>query len=90
MEYTKAIHALPQFHPLLIPIYNNRAASRLKTGAYSDAISDCTFVLEMSPKDTKSLLRRATAWEGLEKWENAQADYRILMSIDAVHYYLIV
>ncbi|KAI8920300.1 hypothetical protein DFJ77DRAFT_452116 [Powellomyces hirtus] len=81
-SYTLSINALPPKHLLLIPLYNNRAAARLKTGHYREAADDCTRVHEMDEKDLKSLLRRATAWEAMEKWENAVEDYRKVMGID--------
>jgi tetratricopeptide (TPR) repeat protein len=46
-SYTTAITSLPERHILLVPIYNNRAATRLKLGESSGAIEDCTVVVEM-------------------------------------------
>ncbi|KAI0076919.1 hypothetical protein K474DRAFT_1662302 [Panus rudis PR-1116 ss-1] len=45
--YTQAISALPPSHLLLIPLYNNRALTRLKTGDHSGAIEDTTLVLNL-------------------------------------------
>jgi hypothetical protein len=66
----------------LIPLYNNRAAARLKTGEYRGVVDDCNAVQSLDSRDLKSLLRRATAWEALEKWEDAKGDYEMLMSVD--------
>ncbi|KAI9098084.1 hypothetical protein DFS34DRAFT_580223 [Phlyctochytrium arcticum] len=82
-SYTAAITALPNGHLALIPLYNNRAAARLKTGHYREAIEDCTTVQELDKKDLKCLLRRATAWEAMEKWEGARDDYELIMSADS-------
>ncbi|KAJ3027473.1 hypothetical protein HDV00_011043 [Rhizophlyctis rosea] len=81
--YTLAITALPAGHTNLIALYNNRCAARLKTGHYKEAIEDADEVLKIDGRDVKSLLRRAMAWEGLEKWEEARGDYRKIMGIDA-------
>ena len=46
-SYSYAIAALPESHLLLVPLYNNRALTRIKTGEYSGAIDDCTIVLKI-------------------------------------------
>ncbi|KAI8927863.1 hypothetical protein BC831DRAFT_450745 [Entophlyctis helioformis] len=82
-QYTSAISALPSGHALLVPLLNNRAASRLKTGHHKEAVGDCDAVQALEPGDVKSLLRRATAYEALEKWDLARDDYRRIMAVDA-------
>ena len=81
--YSKAIDCLPSGHSSLAPLYNNRAGARLKTGSYNEAVKDCNQVQELEPNELKSLLRRASAYEALEKWEDAQSDYRCIMAIDS-------
>jgi tetratricopeptide (TPR) repeat protein len=81
--YTSAIQCLPENHLNLVALFNNRAGARLKTGAYTDAVQDCNKVQELEPNEVKSLLRRATAFEALEKWEDAQSDYRKIMILDS-------
>lgn len=83
MWYSKAIDCLPSGHSSLAPLYNNRAGARLKTGSYNEAVRDCNLVQELEPNELKSLLRRASAYEALEKWEYAQSDYRSIMAIDS-------
>ena len=80
--YTLAIQCLPENHASLAPLYNNRAGARLKIGGYAEAVLDCNKVQELEPMEIKSLLRRANAFEGMEKWEEAQADYRKILVID--------
>eukprot|EP00842_Homolaphlyctis_polyrhiza_P005101 jgi/Hompol1/5592/HPOL_004558-RA len=82
-QYTLAIQALPAQHAQLATLFNNRAAARLKTGNYKDAVEDCSAVQELDPGDLKSLLRRATAYEAMEKWQLARDDYRTIMAADA-------
>ncbi|KAI0711020.1 hypothetical protein C8T65DRAFT_739591 [Cerioporus squamosus] len=45
--YSAAITALPDKHLLLIPLYNNRALTRLKNGDAAGAIEDCTVVIDL-------------------------------------------
>jgi len=45
--YTSAITSLPPNHALLIALYTNRAASRLKTGDSGGAAGDCTSALRI-------------------------------------------
>ena len=45
--YTSAITCLPPNHALLIALYTNRAASRLKTGDSGGAAGDCTSALRI-------------------------------------------
>ncbi|KAH8113405.1 hypothetical protein DFH11DRAFT_1689547 [Phellopilus nigrolimitatus] len=45
--YSTAVTGLPANHLLLIPLYNNRALTRIKTGDHSGAVDDCTIVLSI-------------------------------------------
>lgn len=45
--YTSAIAALPDSHLLLVPLYNNRALARIKTGDHSGAIEDSSAVIAL-------------------------------------------
>ncbi len=45
--YSAAITALPEKHLLLVPLYNNRALTRLKNGDAAGAIEDCTVVIDL-------------------------------------------
>ncbi|TXT05062.1 hypothetical protein VHUM_03882 [Vanrija humicola] len=45
--YSTAISSLPSGHLLLIPLYNNRAAARLKLGEASSSAADSTTVIEL-------------------------------------------
>ncbi|KAG8923414.1 hypothetical protein FRC01_012790, partial [Tulasnella sp. 417] len=46
-SFSQAINVLPERHMGLVPLWNNRAMSRLKTGDGPGAVSDCTAVLEI-------------------------------------------
>ena len=46
-SYSYAISELPDSHLLLVPLYTNRALTRIKTGDHSGAIDDCTAALSI-------------------------------------------
>lgn len=45
--YSAAISSLPHGHLLLVPLYNNRAATRLKLGESGGTVQDCTTVIDL-------------------------------------------
>ncbi|XP_036949464.1 sperm-associated antigen 1A [Acanthopagrus latus] len=63
-------------------LYSNRAACYLKDGNSSDCIQDCTKALELQPYSLKPLLRRAMAYESLERYRKAYVDYKTVLQID--------
>ncbi|XP_035483243.2 sperm-associated antigen 1 isoform X1 [Scophthalmus maximus] len=66
----------------LCVLYSNRAACYLKDGNSQDCIQDCTRALELQPFSLKPLLRRAMAYESLERYRKAYADYKTVLQID--------
>jgi hypothetical protein len=44
--YSTAISSLPTGHILLVPLWNNRAAARLKLGHSEGVVTDCTAVID--------------------------------------------
>lgn len=63
-------------------LYSNRAASYLKDGNCNECIKDCTVSLELVPFGIKSLLRRAAAYEAVERYRQAYVDYKTVLQID--------
>ncbi|XP_007530930.1 mitochondrial import receptor subunit TOM34 [Erinaceus europaeus] len=63
-------------------LYSNRAACHLKDGNCTDCIKDCTSALALVPFGMKPLLRRASAYEALEKYSLAYVDYMTVLQID--------
>jgi hypothetical protein len=53
--------------PNISTLLNNRAACHLKNGNSRGCIDDCTKSLELVPVNLKALLRRAQAYESIEK-----------------------
>ncbi|XP_060798379.1 sperm-associated antigen 1A [Neoarius graeffei] len=64
-------------------LYSNRAACYLKDGNCTDCIQDCTSALELRPFSLKPLLRRAMAYEALERYRKAYVDYKTVLQIDS-------
>ena len=46
-SYTAALDPLPTGHLLTVPLLNNRAAARVKSGDHAGAIADCSQVIEI-------------------------------------------
>ncbi|XP_015334273.1 mitochondrial import receptor subunit TOM34 isoform X1 [Marmota marmota marmota] len=63
-------------------LYSNRAACHLKDGNCTDCIKDCNSALALVPFSMKPLLRRASAYEALEKYPLAYVDYKTVLQID--------
>uniref|UniRef100_A0A8D0LBZ0 Sperm associated antigen 1 n=1 Tax=Sphenodon punctatus TaxID=8508 RepID=A0A8D0LBZ0_SPHPU len=64
-------------------LYSNRAACYLKEGNCSDCIQDCSRALELHPFSLKPLLRRAMAYESMERYRQAYVDYKTVLQIDS-------
>ena len=56
-------------------LYSNRAACRMKLGDCQGCIADCDNALELCPDSPKPLLRRAMAFEAIEKWVHHDINY---------------
>nr|XP_006639815.1 PREDICTED: mitochondrial import receptor subunit TOM34 [Lepisosteus oculatus]XP_015220603.1 PREDICTED: mitochondrial import receptor subunit TOM34 [Lepisosteus oculatus] len=63
-------------------LYSNRAASYLKDGNCTECVKDCTTSLSLVPFAIKPLLRRAAAYEALERYRLAYVDYKTVLQVD--------
>ncbi|XP_014668124.1 PREDICTED: sperm-associated antigen 1-like [Priapulus caudatus] len=63
-------------------LYSNRAACYFKTGDCRASIEDCDRALEETPHSLKPLLRKAAAFETMEKYGFAYVNNRHVLSID--------
>ncbi|TKS71835.1 Mitochondrial import receptor subunit TOM34 [Collichthys lucidus] len=84
--YSQAITALEKSNKKnpedLGILHSNRAAAYLKDGNCAECVKDCNTSLELFPFNIKSLLRRAAAYEALERYRNAYIDYKTALQID--------
>jgi tetratricopeptide (TPR) repeat protein len=62
--------------------YTNRAACNAQQHLYKSVIADCNAAIEINPKLSKAFMRRAMAHEGLEKWQKAADDYKMVMELE--------
>ncbi|XP_006859243.1 PREDICTED: sperm-associated antigen 1 [Chrysochloris asiatica] len=63
-------------------LYSNRAACCLKGGNCSGCVQDCNRALNLHPFSVKPLLRRALAYETVERYREAYVDYKTVLKID--------
>ncbi len=63
----------------LIPILNYTTACYKQISNFDGVISDCTAVLEVDPENVKALIRRAQAFEGVERYRFALQDVKTVL-----------
>jgi stress-induced-phosphoprotein 1 len=64
---------------LALKAYSNRAACYKQISNFDGVISDCTSVLEIDPENVKALVRRAQAFEGVERYRFALQDVKTVL-----------
>lgn len=62
--------------------YCNRAACWVHLGRDQEAVDDCRVAFKLKPGYLKALMRRAQAYERLDKLEDALSDYKEVLVID--------
>ena len=85
-HYTKCLDALlkkqkKQDSELALKAYSNRAACYKQISNFDGVIADCTAVLEVEPENVKALIRRAQAFEGVERYRFALQDCKTVLSM---------
>ena len=84
-HYSKCIETLQNEGktgtPLALKAYSNRAACYKQISNFDGTISDCTAVLEVEPENIKALIRRAQAFEGVERYRFALQDVKTVLSM---------
>eukprot|EP00545_Synedropsis_sp_CCMP1620_P013973 CAMPEP_0119012608 /NCGR_PEP_ID=MMETSP1176-20130426/7059_1 /TAXON_ID=265551 /ORGANISM="Synedropsis recta cf, Strain CCMP1620" /LENGTH=323 /DNA_ID=CAMNT_0006965601 /DNA_START=26 /DNA_END=997 /DNA_ORIENTATION=+ len=66
---------------LALKAYSNRAACYKQISNFDGTISDCTAVLEIDPENVKALIRRAQAFEGVERYRFALQDVKSVLTM---------
>lgn len=66
---------------LILKAYSNRAACYKQISNFDGTISDCTAVLEIDPENVKALIRRAQAFEGVERYRFALQDVKTVLTM---------
>lgn len=84
-HYTKCLDKLQSEgksgSDLALKAYANRAACYKQISNFDGVISDCTAVLEVDPENVKALIRRAQAFEGLERYRFALQDTKTVLQM---------
>lgn len=84
-EYTKCLDKLQKEgkaeSPLALKAYSNRAACYKQISNFDGTIADCTAVLEVEPENIKALIRRAQAFEGVERYRFALQDIKTVLTM---------
>lgn len=86
--YTSAIHMLMDdqndFKNALAVLFSSRAMCEMKTGRCRECIHDCNKSLNFTPT-VKAFLRRAAAFETIEKYLSAYSDFQACLQIDGTN-----
>ncbi|RAL37924.1 hypothetical protein DM860_000618 [Cuscuta australis] len=84
LKYEKALALLPKNHIGVALLHTNLASCYMQMGIgeYPSAINECNLALEVSPKYTKALIRRAKCYESLHRLDLAQRDVNHALGIE--------
>jgi len=84
-EYTKCLDLLAKqgksTSELALKALSNRAACNKQISHFDAVIEDCTAVLEVEPDNVKALIRRAQAFEGVERYRFALQDTKTVLQM---------
>ncbi|KAL4193681.1 hypothetical protein AMTRI_Chr06g200750 [Amborella trichopoda] len=83
-KYEHALKLLPKGHIDCAYLHSNIAACfmQMNPSEYQKAINECCMALEVSPKYTKALLKRAKCYEALTKLDLALRDVNTVLSLE--------
>lgn len=84
-HYTRCINALKverkEQSELALKAFSNRAACYKQISNFDGTIEDCTAVIEIDPENVKALVRRAQAFEGVERFRFALQDIKTVLNM---------
>ncbi|KAK9057939.1 hypothetical protein SSX86_022778 [Deinandra increscens subsp. villosa] len=83
-QYENALKLTPKTHPDRAIYHSNRAAClmQMKPIDYKMVVSECSMALQVQPGYVRALLRRARAFEAVEKYEMAMLDVQTILRAD--------
>ncbi|XP_043699687.1 protein PHOX1 [Telopea speciosissima] len=84
LKYEKALKLLPRNHIDVAHLHSNMAACYMQMGLadYPRAIRECNLALEVAPKYSKALLKRARCYEAINRLELALRDVNTVLSTE--------
>lgn len=84
-HYTRCIKALKaekkEHSELALKAFSNRAACYKQISNFDGTIEDCTAVIEIDQENVKALVRRAQAFEGVERYRFALQDIKTVLNL---------
>jgi len=84
-HYNRCINALKlekkEHSELALKAFSNRAACYKQISNFDGTIEDCTAVIEIDPENVKALVRRAQAFEGVERYRFALQDIKTVLNL---------
>ncbi|KAL5127495.1 Protein PHOX1 [Glycine soja] len=84
LKYEKALKLLPKSHIDVAHLHTSMAMCymQLGLGEYPRAINECNMALQVSPRYTKALLKRAKCYEALNRVDLAMRDVRVVLNLE--------
>lgn len=84
LKYEKALKLLPSNHIDVAYLRSNMAGCYMQMGIgeYPRAINQCNLALQVAPKYSKALLKRATCYEALNRLDLALRDVNNVLSME--------
>jgi len=84
LKYEKALKLLPKNHIDVAHLHTNMATCymQLGLGEFPRAIHECNLALEVSPRYSRALLRRATCYRELNRFDLALRDVNLVLSME--------
>ncbi|KAI4377319.1 hypothetical protein MLD38_014968 [Melastoma candidum] len=84
LMYEKAIKLLPRVHIDVSYLRSNMAACYMQMGLseYPRAINECNLALEVTPKYSKALVKRARCYEALNRLDLALRDASTVLNVE--------
>ncbi|CAL1388032.1 unnamed protein product [Linum trigynum] len=84
LKYEKSVKLLPKNHIDVAYLRTNMAACYMQMGLgeYPRAINECNLALEVSPKYSKALLKRARCYEALNRLDLAWRDVKHVLTME--------
>ncbi|KAJ1413159.1 Tetratricopeptide-like helical domain superfamily [Sesbania bispinosa] len=84
LKYEKALKLLPNNHIDVAHLRTNMATCymQLGLGEYPRAINQCNLALQVSPKYSKALLKRANCYRALNRFDLAIRDVHLVLAVE--------
>ncbi|XP_065849322.1 protein PHOX1-like [Euphorbia lathyris] len=84
LKFEKAVKLLPRNHIDVAYLRSNMASCYMQMGLgeFPRAINECNLALEVSPKYSKALLKRAKCYEGLNRLDLAFRDVNSVLNME--------